>query len=209
MSAFDLDFSEKLFFDSIKKKCNLVFDVGSSDHSLFFHEENLEVHYFEPFEDAINRVNQNSIKNKKFYINKVGLGDKNEILPYFAEGSLYNRGITNQHLTDCKVITGIGYCVEHDIKEIDFLKIDVEGMETKVLRGFGDMLKNVKCIQFEYGTGLRDAGSNLKEIMDLLLNYGFSKFYRQTNNGLQEINSSQDFWEWCNITTFNNELVLV
>ena len=110
---------------------------------------------------------------------------------------------------DCQCITGLDYCNINNINKIDFLKIDVEGMETRVLRGFGDILKNVKYIQFEYGIGLRDAGSNLKEIWDMLSNLGFTKFYKQTINGLYELKTPTDFWEWCNIVTFNDNLVKI
>jgi Golgi nucleoside diphosphatase len=72
------------------------------------------------------------------------------------------------------------------------------------LLGFGDILKNIRYIQFEYGYGLGNAGSNLKEIMDLLGSYGFDKFYK---NGQEKLHSSEDFWEWCNINTENSNFI--
>jgi hypothetical protein len=41
----------------------------------------------------------------------------------------------------------------NDITGIDFLKVDVEGMEERVLKGFAGMLAlgAIKIIQFEYG----------------------------------------------------------
>jgi FkbM family methyltransferase len=52
-----------------------------------------------------------------------------------------------------KVITGDAYCSTHGIEHIDFLKIDVEGFDGKVLKGLSGMLKagRIKVIQFEYG----------------------------------------------------------
>jgi hypothetical protein len=43
--------------------------------------------------------------------------------------------------------------LDHKINRIDFIKIDVEGAEHKVILGFGDLVSNrsVKIIQFEYG----------------------------------------------------------
>jgi FkbM family methyltransferase len=38
---------------------------------------------------------------------------------------------------------------EYRIKEVDFLKLDVEGVNYEVLLGFGDRLKDVKCIHTE------------------------------------------------------------
>ena len=48
------------------------------------------------------------------------------------------------------------------------MKIDVEGFELNVLKGFGDKLNNVTFIQFEYGDGLKDAGFKMIDIIDYL-----------------------------------------
>ena len=51
------------------------------------------------------------------------------------------------------VWTGDRFCRQRGIDSLDFLKIDVEGFEGKVLKGFEKMLaaRKVKIIQFEYG----------------------------------------------------------
>lgn len=49
------------------------------------------------------------------------------------------------------VKTASDYITEQQIKVIDFVKIDVEGMDFQVLKGFGDQLNRVRVIQFEYG----------------------------------------------------------
>ena len=36
-------------------------------------------------------------------------------------------------------------------KIIDYIKIDVEGHELDALEGFGDLIKKVRLIQFEFG----------------------------------------------------------
>ena len=51
----------------------------------------------------------------------------------------------------CVTRTASEYLREKDLQCVDFVKIDVEGMELKVIRGFGDQLKNVRAVQFEYG----------------------------------------------------------
>lgn len=43
------------------------------------------------------------------------------------------------------------YMKERDIQCIDYVKIDVEGMDLKVIQGFEDLLRNVRALQFEYG----------------------------------------------------------
>jgi FkbM family methyltransferase len=203
----DLMKFEEDYFNNIKNECKIVFDVGVGDFSVFFDKVDLEVHYFEPFSIAYNKLKEINISNINYQLNNFGLSNNNTSLPFYIEGSLFDRNLSKEILEICEVKKGLEYCIENNISKIDFLKIDVEGLETKVLQGFGDFLHNIKYIQFKYGIGLRDAGSNLSEIFNLLLPYGFSKFYKQTPNGLILLNNSNDFWEWCNICTYNENLI--
>ncbi len=191
---------EEDYFNTIKNNCRTVFDVGVGDFSVFFDKSDLEVHYFEPFSKAFENLKNINISNIKYYLNNFGLSNERTTLPFYAEGSLFDRNLSKKILETCEVKTGLDYCVDNNIKQIDFLKIDVEGLETKVLQGFGDFLHNIRYIQFEYGSGLSDAGSNLKEIVDLLNQYGFYDFYR---DGHTKLTSTNDFWEWCNINCEN------
>jgi len=52
-----------------------------------------------------------------------------------------------------RVITGDAYVKEHGIRHIDFLKMDVEGAEPRVLRGFSETFRagKIDIVQFEYG----------------------------------------------------------
>jgi FkbM family methyltransferase len=54
---------------------------------------------------------------------------------------------------DAKLRTGDGYCEDRHIGVIDFVKIDVEGAEHRVLKGLSSRLREAKihCLQFEYG----------------------------------------------------------
>jgi FkbM family methyltransferase len=188
------------YYDKIKEECEVIFDVGAGWNSLFINDDKVIVHYFEPFSKAFNGLKNWGILNKKYFLNNFGLSDEKKIHKYYEEGSLYDRNISNNILEECEVKTGLEYCLENKVDKIDFLKIDVEGFETKVLLGFGDFLKNIRYIQFEYGVGLKDAGSNLNEIIGILKKYGFHDFYK---NGIHKIESTDDFWEWCNINCEN------
>ncbi len=200
--------SEIEYFDSIVHNCEIVFDVGvgvnpqtGQADSYYMGFKELEVHYFEPENKAFEILQKSKIYNNKFHLNKVGLTDEHNFLSLYVEGSLYDRRMSGQILQEsCPVITGLQYCKENNIRKIDFLKIDVEGLETKVLKGFSDFLINVRYIQFEYGIGLRDAGSNLSEIIEILTNFNFSGF--KINNE-RELSDRADFWEYCNIMCEN------
>ena len=67
-------------------------------------------------------------------------------------------------------ITGDRFCEEQGIKHVDFLKIDAEGHDFAVLRGFEKKLRSndVDWIQFEYNGFSFRAGSSLRQIFNFL-----------------------------------------
>jgi FkbM family methyltransferase len=74
----------------------------------------------------------------------------------------------------CSVTTGDSFCAARGIAHIDFLKIDVEGMEDRVIRGFARMLREerIGMIQFEYGYVNVMTRFLLKDFYDTLKPYG-------------------------------------
>jgi FkbM family methyltransferase len=78
----------------------------------------------------------------------------------------------NVQIVTGNVVRGKDYCTDKQVSSIDLLKIDVEGAEHLVLRGFDDLLvpDKVSVVQFEYGLGnimtkflLRDFYSYLEQ----------------------------------------------
>jgi FkbM family methyltransferase len=74
---------------------------------------------------------------------------------------------------DAQLATGEEYCQRHGIAEIDFLKIDVEGAEYRVLKGFLELLaaQKVHCVQFEYGAFSIETRILLRDYYTLLSRY--------------------------------------
>jgi len=75
----------------------------------------------------------------------------------------------------CNVTTGDEYCAERGIARIDFLKLDVEGLELPALRGFEGMLANggIDAIQFEYGFINILPKFLLKDLCEFLAAHGY------------------------------------
>ena len=85
------------------------------------------------------------------------------------------------------------YIEEKNIMHINFIKIDVEGHEVKVLEGLGNYLNKefIDFIQFEYGGCNLDSKTSLMEIYNLLTNKGF-KIAKILQKGLYLRNYNPD-----------------
>jgi hypothetical protein len=61
------------------------------------------------------------------------------------------------------------YCKENDVDRIDFLKIDAEGLDYRILLGAKRMIEDnrIKYIQFEYWAGIRKFYDLLKVRYDM------------------------------------------
>jgi len=83
-----------------------------------------------------------------------------------------------------------GFMKEHLVHEIDFIHMDVQGAELKVLHGMGDRLKDLKCIWLEVERMPVYKGQALKKDVEKLLKVkGFVKVLDTVNDV-----SGDQFW---------------
>lgn len=131
------------------KNVKVVFDVGAKNTKYPSIKPKATYHLFEP-----NPKHFASLpKGDKIIANNYGLGDKEEYREYddISEAFAGSEALPNE-------VNGPAYCIrtldnyvkENKIKRIDFLKIDTEGMDYKVLLGGKEALKMVKTLQYEY-----------------------------------------------------------
>ncbi len=67
------------------------------------------------------------------------------------------------------------FCEKHEVDEIDFMHMDVQGAELMVLEGAGDMLQNVKSIWLEVETVELYKGQPLEEQVETFMReHGFT-----------------------------------
>ena len=191
------------WFSELFPPCPVIFDIGSRYDSLFSSFKG-EVHYFEPVPAFLEKL-KTVCHNGKSFFNNFGLSSKEEKLLYYPKyQSFYDRKL-NITVADDEVEEGQyfllrearNYINENNIKEIDFVKIDTEGFEYEVLKGFGDYLNNVKIVQFEYGGTYKDKGIKMIDVINLLKTYGFNSFFYLHN--LQLITDFSDHYMYCNI----------
>jgi FkbM family methyltransferase len=199
---------EAKFFMMIKDNISLIFDVGCRSDSEYLDFKG-EVHYFDPVNEFIEKLRNKKNVNKISYFNNFGLGDENKEIYYYPKyQSFYDRTISRGISDDANkkllvIKTGHEYVIEKNIKSIDFLKIDTEGYELNVLKGFGELLKNVKIIQFEYGGTFLDNNTKLIDVKEFLEKKGFDNFSYLTARGTKIITDFSDHYKYCNIVCFN------
>jgi FkbM family methyltransferase len=141
-----------------------IFDVGANigdwSNTAVRYFPNAEIHAFEIAEPTFQEL-RNNIHSEKIIINDFGLAqeEKSIEIKFFPDAPVLTTAYDFPHEDlQCTIIKGTtkrgsDYCKKHKISSIDFLKVDVEGEEHNVLKGFEEMLnsKSIRVIQFEYG----------------------------------------------------------
>jgi len=180
----------------------VIFDVGSRDDSWFTSYKG-EVHYFEPVPSFIEELKKRPNDNIRSFFNNFGLSNKEETIKYYSQfQSFVNRNGTPTHELSVKI--GKDYIEQNNIQKIDFLKIDVEGFEFNVLKGFEGYFDRIGLIQFEYGGTYRDSGVRLNDVFEFLKSQGFIYFFYMVQDGLVSISTEtpiEDNYLYCNIIT--------
>lgn len=173
-------------------QCQVVFDVGANvgkwTQKALTVNPVATVYCFEPSHATFEALSLCGF-GSNVHLNQTGLGAEVTTRTFFkfsdtsSMNSLYERrgledswDVNPQALTETIELTTLdAYCADHQIPQIDFLKIDVEGHELAVLQGATQMLagKHIRYLQFEYGGTFIDANILLKHIFELLLPLGY------------------------------------
>lgn len=162
---------EILFFNKIKKYVEVVFDIGSREDIEYIknsYDKSREFHLFEPdssflleCENKINNLPPSNEVNNSIYLNSFGLGKEEGELVYYpnTQSFIFRKYHANSIDVGIKFLikTLDNYCKENQVEKIDFLKIDIEGMEIDALNGGKNIINNAtKIIQFEFASTMLD-----------------------------------------------------
>ena len=146
----------------------VVFDVGANrgDWTDLAKKTipGIQIHAFEIIPETFGHLQKRFGNATNILINDIGLSDtEGSLSAYFSSErheiatcvAAFSEGFHQYQpeVRSVSVTTGDRYCLAKGIEAIDFLKIDVEGFEPQVLRGFNTMLnsRQIEVIQFEYG----------------------------------------------------------
>ena len=226
---------EKLFITNLFKKFQkyknkiVIFDIGANvgNYSSILIEESkkiglqIELHIFEPTKSCFKILESKFSHIENIFLNNFGLSEKEgKSLIYFDKetsglASLYKRDLKdyNIEMTNSEEIIlkrVDGYIKEKNITHINFIKIDVEGNELKVLNSIGEYLKSdfIDYIQFEYRGCNIDSRTFLKDFYILFSNKDFS-IYKIMKKGLEKRNYNlfMENFNYSNYVAISNKII--
>jgi FkbM family methyltransferase len=174
-----------------------VFDIGANvgwyalHFSRLIAEKGGSVYAFEPIKKTYDALAENIDINKTQNISifNNGFGDENRSVRFFlpeCSGSvaasmrpLYDSGSEEE---ECEILKLDDFVAEREIKDISFLKCDVEGAELLVIRGGMSTLENQNPIVFMEMLRKWSArfGYHPNETIQLLADIGYKCFFNSS-----------------------------
>jgi len=186
-------------------------NVGQTANYFIKHFPDALIYSFEPVADTYKQLLSN-LKSKRVTAINQGLGERIEQLDIHknnASGSSSLQGNDGRFLSTetVSINTGAAFCQERNIKTIDLLKMDVEGHEIAVLKGFNGLLQtSVKMIYTEIGFDPADRYKTyIGDLLEITTKNGFvvSGFYEPYRWG------NGDFRVFYNVLLVNTKLLNV
>jgi FkbM family methyltransferase len=178
-------------FRRIVKPNDLCLDVGANFgyYSCLFAHWGAQVYSFEPV-PATFALNQETVQLNHLEASvrslNCALGETPGSFRIFefkelshGHSSSCDLGRPDAVAHDCQVITLDGFCAEHGIDKIAFIKIDVEGFEYEVLKGGRVMLgkPDAPTLHFEVnGECMRHRKMDPNQIIGFLRDCGYTEF---------------------------------
>ena len=167
----------------------IIFDVGANIGAYAKMAISLsgvtELHAFEISPPTFKILYDNCSELSNIRLNPFGLGAEAGVatIHHAPDSSdrtslfLIDDGFSRKSLA-AELRTGDGYMHDAGINEITLLKIDVEGADLDVLRGFSSSFDNqrVTAVQFEHGGPSIESRTFLRDKIEYLQGFGFSCF---------------------------------
>lgn len=136
-----------------------MLDVGANigNHALFLSDKFDQVHCFEPSPASLSLLRANLALNDmtNIHIHPVGLGSRSGT--FFFREVKDNLGLSkfvptpDDTTSELRVVTGDQVVREKRIKDVRYVKIDVEGYELEVIRGLQKTISQFSpIVSFEY-----------------------------------------------------------
>lgn len=148
----------------------VILDVGSRDDTEYFDiYPEAEHHLFEPNPEFVANLKEKVGDKPNVFINAVGVGYTEGVFPYSSAVQAFVSGEANTPSAEkfYEVINLDRYVREQKITNIDFLKVDVEGYDFKVLLGAPLAISRTRFLQYEHWDDKKEFHALLGEAFDM------------------------------------------
>jgi len=178
---------------------SMIVDVGANvgDMTALFrtHYSQAEIYSIEPVSSTFNKLEQRFKNDEAIKCYNVGLGEKIYQARMTAiEGGKMNKIVNeksehdNSELEEVSITTLDKFCVQNDISKIDYLKVDAEGNDIKVLIGGEEMIDrhNIDFVQVEASAYLAEE-NGIINIANFMKKYSYRifGFYEQVGEWVE------------------------
>lgn len=208
------------------RRPSLVIDIGGNvgKYALEVRRRapECEIHVFEPAAKNVAILTKLFDGDRLVHVNPLAVSDVTQETVLFANepgstlGSLTRRrldhfGMAMDHNETVKTVRFEDYYQAHlRDREIDLLKLDIEGHELAALRGMGDsVLRRTRCVQFEFGGPNIDTRTFLQDFFYFFSQRQFEMF-RITPLGPQHVpvyREADEYFSTANYLARNRNLV--
>ena len=191
----------------------VVFDVGANlggwTAQALDIQPSLRIYAFEPVSHLFEAIHQRFAGDGRVVCTNVALAEWEGISEIYinrdwsGSNSLFCRGIFSEfRMETVTVATGDAFVAEHHLEAIDFLKLDVEGSEVKVLQGFRETFarRQIGLCQLEYGGTYIDARIFLRDIFAFAdqVGYGVAKLLPRGVRLLEHYDPTLESFKYAN-----------
>ena len=173
---------EATLIEKFLKPYDLVFDVGGNhgewSSCALKRQPTVQIMAFEPVPPVFKSLKEALGLYSNVRLFNYALSDQGgtSVFHYYPEadglsGFYYREVLRGDHpdplILEVEQMTLDSFCESNGITKIDFIKIDTEGAEWRILQGAKHLLKNqqIRAIQFEYGGCYIDAKTTLKDVI--------------------------------------------
>ncbi len=175
----------KKVYPNMKTVFDIGMNVGDWSDFILTNFPKAHIYGFDPSPPVRATLNKKYSRNDRVTLTYKGLSNKpGNHKFYFCQRNIGASGLYKKDIIikseydeyNVEVMKGDSFVNNHpEINKIDFMKIDVEGVEYEVIQGLLKTLKNkrVNIIQFEYNDGWILSGHTLYQMYNILKPLGY------------------------------------